>query len=939
MLTEKQQKRNAKQFSEYWINKGNEKSETQMFWISLLKDVFGIEHPEQYLKFEDKVINIKSNQFEDVWIPKTKVLIEQKSSSKSLDEPIRQSNGTYKTAFEQACDYANTVEYDRHPRWIITCNFKEFRIHDMNKNAKERSKPEAIILLKDLEKEYYRLSFIVDVNAALLQEEIEVSIKAGEIVGILYNELIKQYNNPNNSHSQHSLNALCVRLVFCLYAEDAGLFGKKDAFYNYLVQYKNNANIFRKALIDLFEVLDKEEEFRDPYDIELNNFPYVNGGLFNDKNIEIPQFNDQIINIILNKASLEFDWSSISPTIFGAVFESTLNPETRKSGGMHYTSIENIHKVIDPLFLDELKVELQNIKSMKQVNKQIDAIDKFQDKISSLIFLDPAAGSGNFLTETYLSLRKLENEAIALKQKNGQQILGFDGQLSPIKVSIKQFYGIEINDFAVTVAKTALWIAESQMMKETEDIIHMDLNFLPLKSYANIVEGNALDLNWNDVIDKRDLNYIIGNPPFVANTSRTSSKQFHSRAMLKAEQKDDRIKLFGKSGGVLDYVACWYKKSSDYMQGTNIAAAFVSTDSIMQGQQVAPLWKPLLNSGININFAYKSFKWSNETKNNATVYVIIIGFSYVKKNECVLYLQNNTKRIINHLNPYLLDAPDVVIESRNKPLCDVPEMKSGGKPVDGGYLIFTDEEKQDFIKKEPSSIKYFHRFTSGENYIKNKMGWCLWLVNASPHDIQKMPLVKQRINKVRDFRLKSKKEATRKCAETPSIFMEVKQPESDYVIMPLTTSRNRKYIPIGYLTKDIIVNNAASFIPDATLYHFGVLISIVHMAWMRAICGYYGPSYRYSNKIVYNNFIWPDISEKMKLKIESTAKSILDARKLYPDSSLMELYDPLLMPIELKKAHEANDKAVLKAYGFKTNTNEEDIVTELLKMYQNMLSE
>ncbi len=928
-MRDTEQKAAAKKFVEYWSGKGYEKGESQPFWLELLGNVFGVENPAHYIKFEEQV-HLDHTSFIDGFIPATHVLIEQKGTGKDLRKAIKQSDGSLLTPFQQAQRYSAVLPYSQRPRWIVTCNFEEFLIYDMEKPTGE---PESI-LLKDLEKEYYRLQFLVDADDENIKKEMEISIQAGNIVGVLYDELLKQYINPDNEDSLKSLNMLCVRLVFCLYAEDAGIFGGHNKFHNYLKSV--SAKDARRALIDLFKVLDTKPEDRDPYmDAALLDFPYVNGGLFADENIEIPQLNEKIINLLLEKASEDFDWSGISPTIFGAVFESTLNPETRRSGGMHYTSIENIHKVIDPLFLDELREELDAIRDIKVGKVRENKIEAFREKLANLTFLDPACGSGNFLTETYMSLRRLENEAL-VELTGGQMLLDFG---NVIKVSIGQFYGIEINDFAVTVAKTALWIAESQMLKETESIVNMDLDFLPLKSYANIVEGNALRIDWESVVPKHELNYIMGNPPFVANSGRISSSESHSKRMLSDGQSDDRLNLFGKDGGVLDYVACWYKKSADLMKGTQIKAAFVSTDSITQGQQVEPLWKNLLDDGLIINFAHTSFKWSNETnEKSATVYVVIIGISYVKTKR---YLFNDNRfREVSNINAYLIDAPNVIVSSRSKPLCSVPGMMSGGKPVEGGHLIFSDEEKEAFVKKEPNSEKYFKRFTSGETFIYNTMKWCLWLLDASPRDINMMPEVKKRIQLVREFRLESKKEATRKGADFPHRFMEIKQPDSDYLIIPLTTSKNRKYVPVGYLSKDIIANNGASFVPNASLYHFGVITSNVHMAWMRTVCGYFGPSYRYSNNIVYNNFPWPTPTAEQKAKIEKTAQAILDARALYPDCSLADLYDELTMPPELRRAHQENDRAVMQAYGFDIKTTtESSCVAELMKMYQKLTKE
>lgn len=919
-------RQHAKAFAEYWKDKGYEKGESQPFWLSLLRDVLGVAEPEKFIQFEEQVM-IDHTSFIDGHIPATHVLIEQKSRDKDLRKPIKQSDGSLLNPFQQAQRYSAGLPYSQRPRWIVTCNFNEFLVYDMEN---PKGEPEQI-LLKDLEKEYYRLKFITDTGDENIHKEMEVSIQAGNLVGVLYDEILKQYRNPEDPETLKSLNMLCVRLVFCLYAEDAGIFGEHSKFHNYIKSF--SAKDMRKALIELFKILNQKPEDRDPYEDEmLLAFPYVNGGLFAGDDIEIPQFNDTIRDIILRQASEDFDWSDISPTIFGAVFESTLNPETRRSGGMHYTSIENIHKVIDPLFLDELREELAEIKEISVDRTRTTKLKAYQEKLSKLIFFDPACGSGNFLTQTYIELRRLENEVLRCLSNQITMLTDF----APIKVSIGQFYGIEINDFAVTVAKTALWIAESQMMKETEDILHTDLDFLPLKSYANITEGNALRINWETVVPKDKLNYIMGNPPFVANSGRTTSAEAHSKKMISNDQSDDRLMLFGKDGGVLDYVACWYKKSADLMKGTEIKTAFVSTDSITQGQQVEPLWKALFDEGIIINFAHTSFKWSNETnEKSATVYVVIIGISYVKT-KCILFNNNQAKEVPN-INAYLMDAPNVIVSSRSKPLCDVPSMMSGGKPVEGGYLIFSDDEKDEFLRKEPLAEKFFRRFTSGETFIYNKMKWCLWLVDASPKEINAMAEVKKRVQLVKDFRLKSSKLATRKGADFPHKFMEIKQPNSDYLIIPLTTSKNRRYVPIGYLSKDIIANNGASFVPNASLYHFGVVTSNVHMAWMRTVCGYFGPSYRYSNNIVYNNFPWCNPTDEQKAKIEQTAQAILDARALYPDCSLADLYDELTMPVELRKAHQANDKAVMQAYGFNYKTmTESECVAELMKLYQEL---
>lgn len=772
----------------------------------------------------------------------------------------------------------------------------------------------------------------MDTGSEHLKREMEVSIAAGEIVGLLYDALYKQYASPQAEQSLKSLNKLCVRLVFCLYAEDAGIFGRHGMFHDYLAAFDTRG--MRKALVELFRVLDTKLQDRDPYlqddNPELAAFPYVNGGLFSDENIEIPPFTDEIRNLLLNKASEDFNWAEISPTIFGAVFESTLNPETRRSGGMHYTSIENIHKVIDPLFLDALKAELDEICENPIERTKNAKLRAFQRKLAGLKFLDPACGSGNFLTETYLSLRRLENK-ILLELSHGQVTM-YTASESPIQVSISQFYGIEINDFAVTVAKTALWIAESQMMKETEKILLVPLDFLPLKTNAYIVEGNALRTDWESVIPKSELNYIMGNPPFVG-----------ARLMDKA-QKDDINHIFAgwKNAGNLDYVCCWYKKAADLMQNTAIRTALVSTNSVSQGESVANLWKPLFADGVHIDFAYRTFRWDSEAKSKAHVHCVIIGFSTaVNPAERRIY-SSERYQVAKNINGYLLDGDNVFIESRNKPLCNVPEIGIGNKPIDGGFYLFEKEEMEDFIKKEPASKIYFRPWYGSKEFINQKSRYCLWLGDCSPAELKAMPLCLERVKSVKEYRLNSPSAGTVKLADKPAHFHVENMPDSTYILVPKVSSERRRYVPIGFMTPDVLCSDLVFIIPNASLYHFGILTSNVHMAWMRAVCGRLEMRYRYSKDVVYNNFPWPTPPRNIIDKIEQTAQAILDARALYPDCSLADLYDELTMPPELRKAHQDNDRAVMDAYGFTkgtaARTSESACVAELMKLYQKMVS-
>ena len=923
-MTVNEQKAAAKAFVEAWKDKGYEKGESQPFWLALLRNVFGVEKPEEFIIFEEQV-KLDHTSFIDVLIPETHVMIEQKGSNKDLRKPIKQSDGTLLTPFQQAKRYSSELPYSQRPRWIVTCNFQTFLVYDMENPSGE---PEEILL----EKEYYRLSFLVDTGNTHLKREMEISIQAGDIVGVLYDAILKQYIDPTNEHSLKSLNMLCVRLVFCLYAEDAGIFGRKNMFHDYLAGFQTKD--MRRALIDLFKILDTKPEDRDPYDNSmLSEFPYVNGGLFADENIEIPQFTDEIRDVILSKASDDFDWSEISPTIFGAVFESTLNPETRRAGGMHYTSIENIHKLIDPLFLDELKQEFEEIKEVKVAKTRENKLHDFQEKLSKLKFLDPACGSGNFLTETYISIRRLENDI--LKELNqGQIVFGGFGGYNPIQVSISQFYGIEINDFAVTVAKTALWIAESQMMKETENVVHMQLDFLPLKTNAFIVEGNALQVDWEQVVPKNELSYIMGNPPFVG-----------ARYMSK-EQKEDLLSIFGKdwkNSGNLDYVSCWYKRAADMMVGTMIRAALVSTNSVSQGENVANLWKPLFSMGVHIDFAHRTFRWDSEAKIKAHVHCVIIGFSIALSTAPKKIYYSDRMQIANNINGYLLDADNIFVESRNTVLCDVPNIGIGNKPIDGGFYLFEKEEMEEFIRKEPQSKPYFREWYGSREFINRSPRYCLWLGNCSPAELRQMPECMKRIEAVRNYRLASPSAGTVKLADKPTRFHVENMPEDTYVVIPEVSSEKRRYIPMGFMTPDILCSNLVKIVPNANLYHFGVLTSNVHMAWVRAVCGRLKSDYRYSRDIVYNNFPWCKPTEEQKTKIEKTAQAILDARALYPDCSLADLYDDLVMPSELRRAHQLNDKAVMEAYGFTKDTeeyrSESACVATLMKMYQERILE
>ena len=916
MATDSIKKEQIKKFIEEWTWKWYEKWQSQPFWIDLLSKVLWVENPTQFIEFEDHVKIDKANGFIDGFIPSTKVLIEQKWIDKDLRAAIKQSDGSLLNPFQQAKRYSAELPYDKRPRWIITCNFQSFLVYDMNNPNWE---PEEI-LLKNLVKEYYRLSFIVNEKAEHIKKEEEISFKAWELIGKVYDAFAKQYKDIENESSHKSLNELCVRLVFCLYAEDAGIFGKKDMFHDYLVKYSNDLDAMRKSLIELFKILDTKDQDRDPYlSDELAQFPYVNWWLFSNENIEIPRFTEEIRDLILNEASDKFDWSEISPTIFGAVFESTLNPDTRRKWGMHYTSIENIHKVIDPLFLDELREDLDWALAYKRDNDRKSALVDFQKKLASLKFFDPACGSGNFLTETYLSLRRLENEAI---RAFGKDQISLDPSWL-IKVNINQFYGIEINDFAVKVATTALWIAESQTVKETEEIVWTNINFLPLKSYTNIKEWNALRIDRNEVISNKECDYIMGNPPFVGFTYMTN------------EQKKDMDYLFPWVKN-LDFVCARYKKCNEYIKWTKIECWLVSTNSITQAETVARM-REVIN--IKINFAYQTFVWDSEAWLKAHVHCVIIWFADYDRKEKYIFTSSGNKIQCKNINPYLVDAPNIIVKSNNKPLCKIPKMVYWNKPADWGFLIIEENDYEDFIKKDTKSKKFIKPLLWAEEFLHNKKRYCLRLKNAAPNEIKECPLIMERIEKCKQNRESSKAEGIRKFAHIPTLFAQITQPDNkDYILIPRVSSEKRRYVPMAFLTSDIIVSDAVQIVPDADLYDFWILTSNVHMARMRAVAWRLEMRYRYSKDIVYNNFPRPTPKEKKKRKIEQTAKAIIDARKLYPDSSLADLYDELTMPKELRKAHQENDRVVMEAYGFSTKMTESECVAKLMEMYQKLVN-
>ena len=1114
-------KQSARKFKEFWtLAKDSEVGGYQKFWLSLLGDVLRVDDVMSRISFQSPVPMPGTTKYLDAWIPETRVLIEHKSRGIKLDAPQAGHDG--KTPFEQALEYNIARPFSEKARWIVTCNFDEIWVYDMDRPLDDPQK----ILLANLPKELTRLDFLVDTSVkAVREKEMEISIRAGRIVGDVYRALRKRYADPDSAETLKALNRLCVRLVFCFYAEDADIF-PKDALWTLL---KNTeARNLRRALLTLFRTLDTPEAERDPYlEPEIAAFPYTNGGLFRGvSDAEIPPLDDDIKELLIKSA--DFDWRDISPTIFGALFESTLNPETRRAGGMVYTSVENIHKVIDPLFMNDLTAELESIKSERAIAVRRAKATAFQEKLGSLTFLDPACGSGNFLTETFLSLRKLENEAIVISErlKPGEVLLNLDGI---VKVSIKQFHGIEINDFAVSVAKTAMWISEAKMLNETANILHAPPKYLPLHDYDGIVEGNALRMDWtriglpstevqivevragvlfqdakarlaelkdkkvevvnsagdcfrftkqifkalsdkardqsvarsvhwaavaaidrlcaastflwdekprNGSVDidryakhgvcfmvdgvpfvakitskvypgdaahvtysveavlvekndargmtdsiargqgldpsaanrilkfsesvkgataKRHFDYIMGNPPFVGHQYRTREQAADMDAIY-IDWKDTNY-------GKLDYVCAWYKKAIDFILATKntkrTKVAFVSTNSICQGECVAAMWEPMFSrANAEIDFAWRTFRWDNETiaSEKAHVHCVVIGFHVggwsLPTDAKFIFISDpkdptKTPTIIkaDHINGYLFNAPNVFIENRGGVKTQgLATMSKGSQPTDGGNLILSPAERDDILAKWPDANSFILRFIGADDYINNHLRYCLWLKDVAPNNYRNIPPIVERLARVADMRRKSPTKSVQRDAETPMLFTQIRQPTADYIVVPEVSSERRKYIPIGIVKPDVIVSNMLYVIPEASPYTFGVLISSVHMAWMRIVGGRLKSDYRYT-PAVYNNFPWPSFakategkpdlcdSETSREKISQTAQAILDVRGKYPDSSLADLYDPLTMPPDLRAAHAANDRAVLAAYGLKPDTPEPEIVAHLFKLY------
>ena len=919
-----EQRQAARDFADRWKDRGYEKGEGQKFWIDLLHNVLGMENVLEKCEFEQLAPN---GGFPDVYIPDCDVIIEQKGLHIDLDKPELRQNKMV-TPFEQVLGYTQSYKHDLQPTFLITCNFETFRVYDRNRFSDSELEDNVFeFTLEELADNPHYLGFIVDPANSRTEKEKQVSFEAGRLIGELYTELHKRFIDPDSPESQHALNVLCVRLVFCLFCEDAAGLFQKDAFLNYLKDVP--ASNIRSALKTLFRALDTSVDKRDPYDENIKVFPYVGGGLFSEET-EIPNFDDELKRKLLDDVSAKTDWSKISPTIFGGIFEGTLNPETRRSGGMHYTSPENIHKVIDPLFFDDLKAEFKEIceQYSTDTKKKTRGLAKLHEKITSLSFLDPAAGSGNFLTETYLCLRKLEDDIFKVMRSGQTSFL--TNEITLKRVSLSQFYGIEINDFAVRVARVALWIASLQANNNLSMISDYNANDFPLTDAPNIIHANALRLDWNEVLPATECNYIIGNPPFIGHQWRNKSQQEDMELVF-----DDL-----KGSGKLDYVGCWFEKARLYViDNPKIMSCFVATNSICQGESVGVLWKHFAKNKIHINFAYRSFVWSNEASDQAHVHVVIVGFSMkCTDGECKLFT-NEESRIVSHINGYLSVAPDVFIEGRGKPVNpNVPKMTKGSQPTDDGNLILTASEREKLIEKYPKLHEVIKPYVGGKEFLNGGDRWCLWFNGVEVADYI-YPEITERLNRVTEARLKSPTKSVREAAATPMLFTQIRQPDTSYIVVPEVSSEKRKLIPIGLLSSSVIASNQLRFIPTDSLFIFGNLSSLMHACWMKVVAGRLKSDYRYS-PAVYNSFVFPNAGKEQKMIIEKCAKDVLEARDYYEGKTLAELYDPdkEVYFSKLSSAHKALDDAVEDAYGISFNGNEEKIVAHLFELYEGLVS-
>ena len=900
-LTWDQIQANAIAFSKRWKDAKREEALAQTFEKELLA-VFGVEDALAVGEYEHKVpLDEGHNGYIDYYWPK-KIAIEFKTRGKDLNK-----------AYEQLKDYVLHLPGADMPDLLMVCDFENIVLYHRNTGDKLSFKT------KDLRKHIKQFANIAGYETTRTYEnQVEVNVKAAEKMAKLHDAL------KEHGYEGHALEVYLVRLLFCLFADDTGIF-PKDSFVNYIENSKEDGSDLSMRLAQLFEILNMSDDTRKKRTLlspELLQFRYINGGLFAAP-LPFADFNDKMRGTLLDCCN--FDWNKISPAIFGAMFQGVMDKEQRRELGAHYTSEENILKLINPLFMDELWDEFERVKTTPAL------LDRFHDKISHLKFLDPACGCGNFLIITYRELRVLELEILKMKVNTNQMVM----DISPLlKVNVEQFYGIEYEDFPCQIAQVGMWLMDHQMNTRAADQFGMYYARLPLKQSATIVNGNALRTDWEDVVPKRELSYILGNPPFVG-----------ARMMAQGStQKREVEETFGDIKDVqdLDYVTCWYKKAAQLIQGTSIEVGFVSTNSICQGAQVPILWNVLLNDlHIHIKFAHQTFKWSNEAKGKAAVYCVIVGFSLSNPKKKKLFSYQTVQaepeeKLVENINPYLLPGSDCFVVAQKKPLCDVPEMKFGSQPRDGGFFVLSPEERAEILAQEPELEKVIKPYIGAEEFIKGKERYCIWLHNEPFEIIKNSKILKERIAAVEKFRLESNAKTTNGYAKVPSIFAQIAHPYSDYLIVPRVSSENRRYIPIGFLDKDTIASDAVQIVPNASLYHFGVLTSNVHMAWMRTVAGRLKSDYRYSKELVYNTFPWPDADEKQKTAIEAAAQAVLDERAKHPGTSLADLYEPTLMKVSgLQAVHTKLDRAVWAAYGAKWNS-EAECVADLMERYQRL---
>lgn len=894
---------NAVRFSKRWKDAYNEEAQAQPFQLDFLR-AFGVADPEAMGDFEYKVplSNNRTGYLDYVW--KGKIAIEMKSRGKDLSD-----------AFDQLQNYMPHLPEDEIPDLWLVSDFELMRLCRRSTNELWDFKT------KDLRKHIKRFADIAGYETERIRDDqVEVNIKAAEKMAKLHDAL------KIHGYEGHDLEVYLVRLLFCMFADDTGIF-PQDNFLRYIEESKPDGSDLSERISKLFEVLNMPTDIRAKRTLladELRKFQYINGPLFKEL-LPTAEFNAKMRQTLIDCVS--FDWQEISPAVFGAMFQGVMDREQRRELGAHYTSEENILKVINPLFLDGLWEEFDRVKTNPT------ALEQFHEKIAKLKFLDPACGCGNFLIITYRELRLLELEVLKMKITTNQMVI----DVSPLlKVSVEQFYGIECEDFPCQIAMVGMWLIDHQMNLRASEHFGQYYARLPLTQSATIVHANALRIDWENVVPKHELDYILGNPPFLGYSNQNP------------EQKSDMLSIYVdgndrpfNTAGKIDYVAAWYYKAAEYLADTQIRAAFVSTNSITQGEQVAAVWKPLYDMfSIQIDFAYHTFKWSNEAKGKAAVHCVIVGFGSVRNHQAKRLYTSEGMELVDNINAYLVAAENVFIESRALPLWDAPNMITGNRPADGGHLIIADSDKEAFIAADPLSERYIRPFMGSAEFINNKPRWCLWLVDATPAELRKMPEVLQRISACKIDRENSRDLGRRKLAQTPSLFRETVSPDHSYVVVPATSSERRRYIPIGFVDPEVIVSNAVLVIPDSTLYHFGILTSNVHMAWVRAVCGRLKSDYRYSKDIVYNNFPWPDVTDAQRIAVEAAAQGVLAARSLCPDSSLADLYDPLTMPSELLAAHRELDRVVMYLYGFSVkDTTEVSCVAALMDLYRQKVAE